>query len=287
MKKIFFLLIVLILAACDAADPNSDKLVTIKTNFGEMTVLLYEETPLHKANFIELAESGKYDSTIFHRVMENFMIQGGDIHLDKGTQEQPSERIPSEFVDGFFHKKGELAAARQNDQVNPEKKSSSCQFYIVQGIASSKEALTTDLYKLNAGISQMFGMEEFSSLREQFLVLQQEGKFQEMNDLAIANKELCEQTLGINLSKEMSPEKLAAYSTVGGVPSLDGAYTVFGRVVEGLEVIDKIAAVETYEKNPGLKNLPVETIYTFMEVKKMSKSKITEKYGYVYPDETK
>lgn len=285
MKKILFLLIVLILAACD--DPNSDKLVTIKTNFGEMTVLLYDETPLHKANFIELVESGKYDSTIFHRVMENFMIQGGDIHLDKGTLEQPSDQIPAEIVDGLFHKKGELAAARQPDQVNPEKKSSSCQFYIVQGIVSSKEALTTDQYKLNAAIGQLIRMEGFDSLNQQFIALQQEQKFQEMNDLAIANKELCEQTLGINLSKEMSPEKLAVYSTVGGVPSLDGGYTVFGRVVEGLEVIDKIAAVETYERSPGLKNLPVENIYTFMEVTEMSKSEITEKYGYVYLNETK
>ena len=285
MKKIFFLLSVLILAACD--DPNSDKLVTIKTNFGNMIVLLYEETPLHKANFIELVESGKYDSTIFHRVMEDFMIQGGDIHLDRETQEQPSDQIPSEFVHGLFHKKGELAAARQPDQGNPQKKSSSCQFYIVQGMVSSKEALTTDQYKLNAAIGQLLRMEGFDSLNQQFIALQQEGKFQEMNDLAIANKELCEQTLGINLSKEISPEKLAVYSTVGGVPSLDGAYTIFGRVVEGLEVVDKIAAVKTYEKSPGLKNFPVENIYTFMEVKEMSKSAITEKYGYVYPNKTK
>ena len=285
MKKISLLLAVVILTACD--DPNSDKLVTIKTSLGDMTVLLYDETPLHKANFIELAESGKYDSTIFHRVMENFMIQGGDIHLDRNTQELENERIDAEFVDGFFHKKGELAAARQPDDRNPQKKSSSCQFYIVHGKVWNEAELTTDQYKLSAGISQMLEMEEFLSLRQQFATLDQEGKIQEIIDLMIANKELCEQTLGVNFSKEISPERLDIYTSVGGVPHLDNEYTVFGRVVEGIEIIDKIAAVETYARDQALQNLPVETVYTFMEVRKMAKSEITEKYGYVYPKQPK
>ena len=285
MRKIFLLLTVLVLSSC--GDDNTDKLVIIKTNFGDMTVLLYEETPLHKVNFIKLAESGDYDSTIFHRVMEGFMIQGGDIHLNKPSQELEDDRIDAEIIDGFFHKKGELAAARQNDQVNPRKKSSSCQFYIVQGKVYTEEPLTTDQYKLNVAIGQLLKLEAYDSLNQQFVALQLEGKFQEMNDLAFKCKEIAEQELGTNLSLEISEEKLNAYTTVGGVPSLDGAYTVFGRVVEGMDVIDKIASVETYNKSRQEQNIPIEKIYTFMEVTKMAKTEITEKYGYVYPNSEK
>lgn len=280
MKKIFFLLIVLVLGSCD--DDNTDKLVTIKTNFGDMTVLLYEETPLHKANFIELAESGDYDSTLFHRVIESFMIQGGDIHLNKSTQEITSDRIDAEIRDTFFHKKGELAAARNPDNINPQKKSSSCQFYIVQGKVYTEKELTTDLYKLNVAIGQLLQLEAYDSLNQQFVALQQEGKFQEMNELALEYKEVAERELNTNLSLVVSAEKIEAYTTLGGYPPLDGKYTVFGRVVEGMEVIDKIASVQTASGDR-----PLENIYTFMEVKKMEKTKITEKYGYVYPTSEK
>jgi len=279
MKKIVLLLfIVAAFSACD--DSNSDKLVTIKTNFGEMTVLLYEETPLHKANFLELAESGKYDSTIFHRVIESFMIQGGDMHLNKPTQELADDRIDAEIVDTFFHEKGALAAARQPDNVNPAKKSSSCQFYIVQGRVWSEEELTLDQQKLNEGIRVLLRMEKYDSLKQQFAQLQREGKGHAIGDLIMASRELVEQELGMDLAKEISTEKLDAYSSLGGYPPLDGEYTVFGRVVEGLEVIDKIASVQ---KAPG--DRPLDDIFIFMEMKKMSKTEITKKYGYEYPAE--
>ncbi len=279
MKKLLFLIsTVAILTACD--DKNTDKLVTINTSMGDMTVLLYEETPLHKANFLNLAESGDYDSTIFHRVIQGFMIQGGDIHLNRPTQELKDDQIVAEVVDGLFHKKGELAAARQPDNVNPQKKSSGCQFYIVQGRTLNEEVLKTDVKKLNVAMTQLLKLEAYDSLNQQFVALQMEGKFQEMNDLAMQYKEVAEQELSTNLSLDISDEKLTAYTTVGGVPSLDGAYTVFGRVVEGLDVIDKIAAVSTAA---GYK--PLENIYIVMEVKKMPKSEITEKYGYDYPAE--
>ncbi|MCP4457018.1 MAG: peptidylprolyl isomerase [Cytophagales bacterium] len=276
MKNILYPLIVVLLSSCD--DTDSDKLVTIKTNLGDMTVLLYDETPLHKANFIKLAESGDYDSTIFHRVIQDFMIQGGDIYLDKPSKELETARIDSEIIDGFWHKKGELAAARQGDQVNPDKKSSSCQFYIVQGQVWEEEELTTDLRKLNLAIGQLLKMEAYDSLNQKFVALQEAGNFKEMNELALELKEIAERELGTNLSVEISADRIEAYTTVGGVPHLDREYTVFGRVVEGLDVIDKIASVE---KAPG--DVPLEKIYTFMEVNKMSKTEITEKYGYNYP----
>ena len=133
MKKIYLSLLsgllLLILSSCG----DKEKMVVIHTPYGSMKALLYEETPLHKANFIKLVESGSYDSTIFHRVIEAFMIQGGDVNAKKGIQEKVAYTVPAEIVPQFFHKKGALAAARMGDDVNPKKESSGCQFYIVQG----------------------------------------------------------------------------------------------------------------------------------------------------------
>lgn len=275
MRKILLLAAVAVLASCGG---KQEKLVKIKTSMGDMTVLLYDETPLHKANFIELAESGKYDSTIFHRVIENFMIQGGDLFYGKGPLEQDTSKLPAEFVEGFYHKKGELAAARQPDQVNPEKKSSNCQFYIVQGRVWTEEELTVDQMKLNQGIGQLLQTGKYDSLQQQFMQLQMQGMFDEINALALAQRPLVEQEFGVDLSVDFPKDRLDIYTTVGGYPFLDGEYTIFGRVVEGLEVIDKIAAVKT-----GQGAVPVEKLPLTMEIVKMPKSEVTEKYGYTYP----
>lgn len=276
MKKFFLLGLVGLLFGCGG---DQEKLVKIKTQFGDMTVLLYDETPKHKANFLKLAESGQYDSTVFHRVIQGFMIQGGDIYKGVPNAEPESERIDAEIVDKFFHKKGELAAARQGDQINPEKKSSGSQFYIVQGRVWKEEELTVDQLQLNQGLSQILEMEKYDSLKQQFIALQMENKFDEMNELALGLQDVVEAELGTDLSVEVSPEKLEAYTTVGGVPHLDGEYTVFGRVVEGLEVIDSVAAQQAGRAGQPRQQLPMT-----MEIVKMSKSEVTEKYGYVYPN---
>ena len=178
MKKLLFLsfLGALFLSACN--DKNKDYLVTIHTEFGDMKAILYNETPLHKSNFIELAKSGKYDSTTWHRVIEGFMIQGGDIYAKDGASEPADARIPAEIVEGFLHTKGALAAARQGDRTNPEKKSSSCQFYIVDGKSFSNEELTIDQQKLNQGVSKMLQNDEYDSLRQMFVELQRKGDFE-------------------------------------------------------------------------------------------------------------
>ena len=119
------LLILLALGACDSSNKNEDALITIHTAFGDMKAILYEETPIHKKNFIKLAKSGKYDSTEWHRIIKDFMIQGGDVFAKEGEQEPMDDRLPAEFVEGFYHTKGALAAARQPDDRNPKKMSSS------------------------------------------------------------------------------------------------------------------------------------------------------------------
>ncbi len=277
MKQILFLLAnLLILTAC--GDKNKDYIVTIKTSYGDIKVLLYDETPLHKENFLELARSGRFDSTIFHRVVNQFMIQGGNVYEKEGTREPKEARIPAEIVDGLFHKKGELAAARQSDHVNPERVSSSCQFYIVQGKVYREEELTVDQVKLNQAISSMLQQDGYDSLRNQFIELQRAREFEKMNQLALEYKEECERVMNIELDKEFDQDRLEAYTTVGGTPHLDDAYTVFGRVVEGLDVVDKIAAVETQGERP------TELIYMTMELETVRKKAITKKYGYEYPD---
>ncbi len=118
--------------------PKSDEIVTISTKFGEMKLVLYDQTPLHKANFLKLVNDGYYDSTTFHRVIKQFMVQGGDPNSKDNNPDNdglggPSYTIPAEFNSQFYHKKGALAAARQSDAINPKKESSGSQFYLVQG----------------------------------------------------------------------------------------------------------------------------------------------------------
>jgi peptidyl-prolyl cis-trans isomerase B (cyclophilin B) len=249
--------------------------VKIKTPHGEMVVVLFDETPLHKANFLKLAQEGRYDSTIFHRVIQEFMIQGGDVYSKPGEKRgADDDRIPAEILPHLFHHKGALAAARTN---NPEKKSSDCQFYIVQGKVYDADELTIDQNKLNATFAKLLQEGKIDSLRDQLIELQKEKKFDEMNKLIAGSADVLEKASGENLRKDISAEKLAAYSTVGGTPHLDGEYSVFGKVIAGLDVIDKIAAVKT---NPG--DTPIEQVHMTMEVLELSKKKITKLYGYAY-----
>ncbi len=272
MKKIIFILIILI----QSCAMNKDVLITISTPYGDMKAILYDETPLHKKNFIELSESGKFDSTIFHRVIENFMIQGGDINLIN-DEDVIDYTIPAEFNSKLFHRKGELAAARMGDNVNPEKESSGCQFYIVHGKVYTEEELTLDINALYGGVRRLLQEDEYSDMRQKFVEAQNDPE--ETQRLAISLSSVCEEKYGIKIKKDVSGEILEAYTTVGGVPHLDGGYTVFGRIVEGFEIIDEIAAVETGPGDKPLKDVPM----TF-KVDRISKNKISKNYGYTYPE---
>ena len=207
MKKIC--LIICILLGMTTQAQEKETLVLIKTSLGDITVKLYNDTPLHRDNFIKLINEGWYNNSPFHRVINNFMIQGG--HNQDGRID-PGYTIPAEFRSNHIHKKGALAAARQGDQVNPKKASSGCQFYIVQG-----QVLTP------------------------------------------AHIQMYQQRMGLTFTQE----QIEAYTTVGGTPHLDGEYTVFGEVVEGLDIIDKIAKVKT-----GYMDVPVEAVTMTIEILK-------------------
>ena len=191
---------------------NSEIMVKIETTKGIITVKLYNETPLHRDNFVKLVEEKYYDGLLFHRVINSFMIQGGDPDSRNAKQGQmlgnggPDYTIPAEFNSQLIHKKGALAAARTADQVNPEKRSSGSQFYIVQG----------NVYNDNQ-------LQYFSS--------------QTKRQYTDAQKEI--------------------YKTLGGTPHLDGAYTVFGEVVTGLDIIDAIAAVKTDGANRPVEDVKI------------------------------
>ena len=202
MKKLILAALVLVGLTCQAQKTTEkETIVVIKTSMGTIKAKLYNDTPLHRDNFIKLVNEGWYNGSPFHRVIKNFMIQGGQ---NADGRMDPGYTVPAEFRDNHFHKKGALCAARQGDQVNPKKASSGSQFYIVQG--------------------QVFDDKKL---------------------------ELYEERLG----KIFSATQRQAYKTVGGTPHLDGDYTVFGEVTEGLDVVDKIAAVKT-----GYMDVPVEPV---------------------------
>lgn len=276
--KTFLTLAIALLLGLAACDKNEDYIVTIHTEHGDMKAILYDETPLHKKNFIELAKSGKYDSTKWHRVIEKFMIQGGDINAKEGARETEADKIPAEIIPKFKHTKGAIATARQGDHANPEKMSSSCQFYIVDGRKFSETELTTDQAKLNQSVGKMLQMEKYDSLKQLFTELQKQGDFEGMNQLILNCKGYVERELGISLDKEANPDMVAVYSRKDGAPHLDNNYTIFGRIVEGLGVIDKIAAVKTNRMDK-----PIKDTYLTVELELVDKKEITKKYGYEYP----
>jgi len=229
--------------------------VKIDTSFGEITVRLYDETPLHRDNFVKLAREGYFDGMLFHRVIRDFMIQGGDPDSKTASPGQslgtggPGYTIEAEIRKDLFHKRGALAAARQGDQVNPQRRSSGSQFYIVWG-QIYKEGQLRQLSK-QMEMQQM--QQIFDTLamehRDEVLRLRKERNhagLQELQDKLVAETEA-----KFKAMKEkgeisgLSDEQIRIYTTVGGTPHLDGQYTVFGEVVEGLDVVEKIQDAET------------------------------------------
>ncbi|MFC4665772.1 peptidylprolyl isomerase [Falsiporphyromonas endometrii] len=240
--------------------------VKIQTSLGDIVVRLYDETPLHRDNFIKLVKEGYYDGTLFHRVIKDFMIQGGDPdskEAPKGKQlgvGGPDYTIDAEIKEGLWHKRGALAAARQGDEVNPERKSSGSQFYIVWGQVY-KEGQLGQLAKQ----MQMMQMQSiFDKLvfehKEEIKQLRRDRNRQGLQDLQdhlIAEAEAISKENGGGLNEEQKK----VYSTIGGTPHLDGQYTVFGEVEEGLDIVEKIQNVKT---EPG--DRPSEDIKMTMTI---------------------
>ena len=225
--------------------------VLIQTTEGDITVRLYDQTPQHRDNFLKLAAEGYYDGTLFHRVIKDFMIQGGDpdsIGAPAGKSlgvGGPDYTIEAEILPELFHKRGALCAARQGDEVNPTKRSSGSQFYIVWG----KKYSEGELRQMDKQLQMQQEQSVFNSLvtknRDLILKLRRE---RDRAGLSALQDELLAETHAVCASMpkpQLGAEQKQAYSTIGGTPFLDGQYTVFGEVEDGLDVVGKIQEVAT------------------------------------------
>jgi len=275
---------IFIMTSC--AQDKDDYVVTIHTDFGDMVAILYDETPKHKENFIKLAQQHFYDSLLFHRVMAGFMIQGGDPNSKNATPGQPlgvggpGYTIDAEIVPKYFHEKGALAAARLSDTQNPKKASSGSQFYIVQGTKIAEEEMKIDGNKFGQAMSKFFQNPANQSLYDSIGKLYQSGDMKGYQDLLMKLKPRVEAETGIKTDRDdVDPAMLKAYTTVGGTPSLDREYTVFGKVIKGLDVIDKIVAQATDQRNR-----PLQDIRMTVTVEKTTRKKIEKRYDYEFPD---
>ena len=230
--------------------------VKIQTMLGDIVVRLYDETPLHRdrsalplatsKNFVKLVKEGYYDGTLFHRVIKDYIIQGGDPD-SKGARAGkmlgvggPDYTLEAEIKDGLFHKRGALAAARQGDEVNPERRSSGSQFYIVWGQVYNEGQLRQFSKQLKMQQVQQAFNSLAASHRDEIMQMRRERNragLQELQDKLAAEAE--KQVNGL------TEEQQKIYSTVGGTPHLDGQYTVFGEVEDGLDVVEMIQGSAT------------------------------------------
>lgn len=259
MRRIAFFMLIVFFAtvfSCGSSDrKNDESMVLIQTKFGDIKVKLYDETPEHKKNFLKLVNEGFYNGLLFHRVINNFMIQGGD-PKSKGAQPgvrlgggDPGYTIPAEISPKYFHKKGALAAARKGGLSNPEKRSSGSQFYIVQGKKFRRGEIDTLIVLKNSRLKKELLQEEIKSASNELNEFRTNNNQQGFNLCVAEIREQVDSIYNASPKFTMSEEQIEAYTTIGGYPSLDGDYTVFGEVVEGLGVLDKIAAVEVDRNN--------------------------------------
>jgi peptidyl-prolyl cis-trans isomerase B (cyclophilin B) len=250
--------------------PN-ENLVLISTTYGEMIVRLFNETPLHRDNFVNLVEKKYYDSLLFHRVIKDFMVQGGD--PDSKTADfnkilgdgDVGYVVPAEFKKELFHKKGMICAAREGDDINPTKASSGCQFYIVQGKKFTDESLKTVEYRINRPILHQLTKEYLETsgneaIKAQYERYQKEGM---KDSLTALKKKIDIIIMPIYEAKEhytFTEEQKQVYKTIGGTPHLDGSYTVYGEVILGLDVVDRIAEKETGKNDRPLENVRMKML---------------------------
>ena len=271
-KILLICLAFIALTACNAGSKRQTNhhmenekrtLVKLETTMGNITVALYNETPKHRDNFIKLVKEGVYDSTLFHRVIKQFMIQAGDPDSKNASDTamlgsgDVGYTIPAEFNPKFFHKKGVLAAARQGDDVNPEKASSGCQFYIVTGRKFTEPQLLGMENKINEQREEAL----FDSLARQHMkeiykmrkAGDNAGLLELQDTLEAQARELADKEEKFRFT----PEQIKAYSTIGGAPHLDGSYTVFGEVTEGMEVVDNIEIAKTNRAERPIENIRI------------------------------
>jgi len=221
IRKARLVLLALLLMSTWACGKDKDYVITITTRHGEMKAILFDDTPEHKANFLALAEEGRFDSTFFHRVIQGFMVQGGDVFGKEGLPAEEWPTVPAEIRSNHVHTKGMLAAARQGNNINPLKSSNGSQFYIVQGRTYEELELTTDFPALQKAVFQFMLLDSQRQMKEDYNRLYQEGKLDSLNLLLLSKRDQIAKTLSVKLTKDYSPAPVNAYAAMGGTPHLD------------------------------------------------------------------
>ncbi len=265
IKRSATLLLFIFITMSNIQSQEKDTLVVVETKFGAIKLKLYNDTPFHKANFLKLVNEGAYKDLLFHRVIEDFMVQGGDPQSRAAADSSSlgagdlKYTIPAEIkMPQHFHKKGALAAARTGDDVNPNRESSAMQFYIVTGKKYSDKDLTKiEQQRQEKAVQKLYNewqitnkaaiKEFYSSGDRDGLAAFRQGLYAKAQEEAKTD-----------VANVFSPQQREAYTTVGGAPSLDGAYTVFGEVIEGIEVLEKIGKVKTNDQDRPVENIKMD-----------------------------
>lgn len=263
--KTILLSILVATAGYTSAQSKKNSTVEISTQFGKIKLLLYNETPLHRDNFLKLTKEKYFDGTLFHRVIKNFMIQGGDPDSKNAPADSllgnggPAYTIPAEIVyPAIFHKRGVLAAARESDQVNPTKASSGSQFYIVWGKVFTQKQLDSLEQKRNANKQLKILTRLSAGHKAQFINWMQTNNTAKVDSLRqiLVQQSIAEAAATPDF--HFTAAQRTVYTTLGGTPHLDGNYTVFGEVISGLEVVDKIQQVNTDKNDRPKQNIPMK-----------------------------
>ena len=263
MKKLVLVLVGFLMAGNLIAQSKKEPIILISTTYGDIRIKLFKETPLHTKNFVKLAKQGYFGELLFHRVIKDFMIQGGDPDSKKAQPGQllgnggPDYTIPFEYVPAYFHQKGMVAAAREGDEENPLRVSSASQFYIVVG----KVFDDADLDVAEKRINTMHKANLMYSYIASNKTLKDRLAENKKSDTAAYNRQMKQlDILADSLYKEQKPYVIPAqereiYKTIGGVPRLDASYSIFGEVMEGLDVVEKISKAATDKNDRPIENI--------------------------------
>ncbi|MCD7935942.1 MAG: peptidylprolyl isomerase [Tannerellaceae bacterium] len=271
MKQfIYTLFLAVFLFSCGEKplDPDKPVYVKISTSMGDVTVRLYDDTPLHRDNFIRLCRANTYDGLLFHRVIQEFVVQGGD---PTSKEREPGKlyghhsggyTVPAEILPHYFNKRGALIDAKKGDDVNPERASAGTQFCFVQGKVLTDEEMDEIEKRINTIRRNWFYYTFTDRLKKEQPELADESAAYELDLLASI---MVSDTLDVLGPAVIPPEHREVYKTIGGVPHLDGSVSIWGEVVEGFDIVEKISLVETDQNDRPLKDVIIQSTKVFQK----------------------